>query len=44
MGHAGFREMLRLAKHGVPWNVAMSWTPARRAAAWAIVSESGEGS
>ena len=37
MRHAGFREQLILAKHGVPWHVASSWSPARRVAALQIL-------
>jgi hypothetical protein len=43
MGHAGFREMVELAKNGVPWNIASSWSDARRRAALAILAQLSEG-
>lgn len=39
MRHAGFRDMILLAKNGVPWNVALAWSAARRAAALTILAE-----
>ena len=39
MRHAGFRDMLLLAKNGVPWNIALGWSAARRAAALAILTD-----
>ena len=39
MKHAGFREVILLAKNGVPWDIAMNWSIARRTAALAILSD-----
>ncbi len=42
MRHDGFRDMVLLAKSGVPWNIAMGWSGARRAAALAILFDKDE--
>lgn len=34
-----FREVLYLAKHGVPWTVIMSWSRRRRIAACVTIAE-----
>lgn len=39
MRHVGFREMLLLAKSGVPWQIAMSWSSSRRSAALRILEQ-----
>ena len=39
MRHAGFREMILLVKHGVPWELARNWSFARRSAALQILED-----
>ena len=40
MRHAGFCQLVLLAKHGVPWDIAYGWSTARRSAALQIIEDS----